>query len=143
MLQGQTLWELIDNRADASPDARMAVDESGREITFAQYRDRCARTAAALAERGIGDGDVVTWQLPTWIESMVLVGAIARLGATQNPILHIYREREVGFCIQQSGAKLVVTPSTFAGFDFEGMVRGITEKLDGVDVLVCDRRASH
>ena len=27
----------------------------------------------------------------------VLVGALARLGATQNPIIPIYREREVGF----------------------------------------------
>ena len=139
MLQGQTLWELIDKRADASLDARMAVDESGREITFGEYRTRCERTAAALAERGIAEGDVITWQLPTWIESMVLVGAISRLGATQNPILHIYREREVGFCVEQSGAKLIVTPSTFAGFDFEGMARGIADKLDGVDVLVCDR----
>jgi cyclohexanecarboxylate-CoA ligase len=139
MLQGQTLWELIDQRADATPDDRMAVDESGREITFAEYRSRCERTAAALAARGIGEGDVVTWQLPTWIESMVLVGAISRIGAIQNPILHIYREREVGFCVEQSGAELVVTPSTFAGFDFEGMARGIVDKLDGVEVLVCDR----
>jgi acyl-CoA synthetase (AMP-forming)/AMP-acid ligase II len=139
MLEGQTLWELIDARAGASPDARMAVDESGRELTFAEYRTRCERTAAALAERGIGSGDVITWQLPTWIESMVLVGAIARLGATQNPILHIYREREVGFCVEQAAAKLVVTPSTFANFDFESMARGIADKLGGIDVLVCDR----
>jgi acyl-CoA synthetase (AMP-forming)/AMP-acid ligase II len=117
----------------------MAVDESGREITFSEYRTRCERTAAALVARGIGPGDVITWQLPTWIESMVLVGAIGRLGATQNPILHIYREREVGFCVKQAGAKLVVTPSEFAGFDFEGMARAIVADLDGVDVLVCDR----
>jgi acyl-CoA synthetase (AMP-forming)/AMP-acid ligase II len=139
MLEGQTLWELIDKRADASADLRMAVDESGREMTFGEYRTKCERTAAALAERGISPGDVVTWQLPTWLESMVLVGALARLGATQNPILHIYREREVGFCVEQAGAKLVVTPSTFAGFDFEAMARGIADKLGGVEVLVCDR----
>jgi acyl-CoA synthetase (AMP-forming)/AMP-acid ligase II len=139
MLQGHTLWELIEKRAEATPDARMAVDESGRTMTFTEYRSRSERTAAALVGRGIGPGDVITWQLPTWLESMVLVGAISRIGATQNPILHIYREREVGFCVAQSKAKLVVTPSTFANFDFAGMARGIADEVGGVDVLVCDR----
>jgi cyclohexanecarboxylate-CoA ligase len=139
MLEGRTLWELIEKRADATPDARMAVDESGREMTFGEYRARAERAAAGLAELGIGAGDVITWQLPTWLESMVLVAAISRLGAIQNPILHIFREREVGFCVKESGAKLIVTPSTFATFDFEAMARSIAGELDGVDVLVCDR----
>lgn len=146
MLEGNTLWELVEARADASGDVPMAVDESGRRMTFAEFRDRCERVAAALHQRGIGAGDVVTWQLPTWIESMVLVGAIARLGATQNPILHIFREKEVGFCVRQAGAKLLVTPSEFGGFDFGAMARGIAdavaaESRDGhaVDLLTCDR----
>jgi acyl-CoA synthetase (AMP-forming)/AMP-acid ligase II len=117
----------------------MAVDESGREMTFGEYRTRVLRAAAGLAELGVRPGDVVTWQLPTWLESMVLVGAISRLGATQNPILHIFREREVGFCVKEGGAKLLVAPSEFGGFDFEGMARGIAGGLDGVEVLVCDR----
>jgi cyclohexanecarboxylate-CoA ligase len=139
MLEASTLWELIEKRADATPDARMAVDESGREMTFGEYRERAERTAAGLAGLGISAGDVVTWQLPTWFESMVLVGAISRLGATQNPILHIFREREVGFCVREGGAKLLVVPSEFGGFDFEGMARSIVGDLDGVQVLVCDR----
>src|SRR6476660_4702757 len=121
LLEGRTLWELIEKRAEATPDARMAVDESGREMTFGEYKDRAERAAAGLADLGIGTGDVITWQLPTWLESMVLVAAISRLGAIQNPILHIFREREVGFCVKESGAKLIVTPSTFASFDFEAM----------------------
>src|SRR5690242_18518357 len=113
MLEGATLWELIEKRVEATPDGEMAVDESGRRMTFGEYKTRCERVAAALAERGIGAGDVVTWQLPTWFESMVLVGAIARLGAAQNPILHIYREKEVGFCVRQTKAKLLVVPTEF------------------------------
>src|SRR5690606_1314417 len=42
-------------------------------------------------------------------------------------------------CVEQSGAELVVVPSTFANFDFESMARAITSELDGVDVMVCDR----
>ncbi len=143
MLEGRTLWELIDRRAEVTGDAEMAVDESGRRMTFGEYRQRAERVAAALVERGIGPGDVVTWQLPTWFESMVLVGALARIGATQNPILHIYREREVGFCVRQAGAKLLVVPTTFANFEFKVMADAIAAQVAAeggkLEVLTCDR----
>jgi len=143
MLEGATLWELIENRVAATPDAQMAVDESGRSMTFREYRDQTERVAAALHERGIVEGDVITWQLPTWFESMILVGAIARLGAVQNPILHIYREREVGFCVRQTNAKLLVVPTEFGGFTFKAMADGIAEAVNSeggtVEVLTCDR----
>ena len=64
----------------------MAVDEDGRRITFAGYAADVETAAAGLAAMGLAEGDVVSWQLPTWIESLVLVGALARLGVTQNPI---------------------------------------------------------
>ena len=34
------LWDLVTWRADLTPDAVLAVDESDRELTFAEYRDR-------------------------------------------------------------------------------------------------------
>ena len=139
MLEGRTLWELIERRAAETPGAEMAVDEDGRRITFAEYAADVETAAAGLAALGVGEGDVVSWQLPTWIESLVLVGALARLGVTQNPILPIYRTREVGFVTRQAGTKLLVVPSTWKGFDFEGMAREIAAEVDGLEVLVCDR----
>ncbi len=144
MLEGATLWELIERRVAATPDAEMAVDESGRRMTFAEFKARAERTAAALAaDHGIGAGDVVTWQLPTWFESMVLVAAISRLDAVQNPILHIYREREVEFCVRQTRAKLLVVPTEFGGFGFAEMANGIAARVrtDGIElaVLTVDR----
>ena len=139
MLQAGGLWQLIEARAAETPDAQMAVDERGETMTFAQLKDRAERAAAGLAEKGVGEETVVSWQLPTWIESMVLVAALARLQAVQNPILHIYREREVGFIIRQAKSKLLLVPSTFRGFDFEAMARGVVEGTD-TQVLVADRQ---
>ena len=73
MLEARNLWELVEARAEASPDQRMLVDEAGRSLTFGAYRDAAERAAAGFAERGVVAGDVVSWQLPTWIESVVLV----------------------------------------------------------------------
>jgi acyl-CoA synthetase (AMP-forming)/AMP-acid ligase II len=135
-----SLWELIERRAAETPDAVLAVDEDKRTMTYGEYRDAAERAAAGLAELGVGEGTPVSWQLPTWIESLVLVGALSRLGAVQNPILPIYRQREVGFVTKQTGAKLLIVPSTWKSFDFEGMAKEIAAAQPGLDVLVVDRK---
>src|SRR5687768_16656620 len=91
----RTMWELLDRRARETPDARLLVGADDRSVTFGEFRDRAERVAAGLQDLGIGAGDPVSWQLPTRIETVVLSMALARLGAVQNPIIHIYREREV------------------------------------------------
>ncbi|MEZ5169375.1 MAG: AMP-binding protein [Acidimicrobiia bacterium] len=135
----RTLWELVDRRAELTPDALFAVDEDERHMSFSEYRAAAERAAAGLAGVGVAEGAPVSWILPTWIESAVLVAALARLGAVQNPMLPIYREREVGFITRQTGASLLICPSEWAGFDFEGMSRGIAGDVDGLEVLVADR----
>lgn len=134
-----SLWDLIERRAADTPDARFVVDENERTLTFAQYRDASLGAAAALHARGIGEGDVVTWQLPTWIEAMVLVGGLARLGAVQNPVLPIYRDREVGFVAKEAGAKLIVVPSVWRDVDYTAMANAIAADVPGLEVLSVDR----
>ena len=143
MILGRNLWELIERRAAESPDGEMAVDEEGRTLTFGEYRDQVERVAAGLAAHGIGEDDVVSWQLPTWFESTVLVAALSRLGAIQNPILPIYRSREVGFVTGQAGTKLLIVPGTFGGFDFAAMAAQIAAGSEGLDVMVVDRSGDH
>ncbi|MFZ0665681.1 MAG: AMP-binding protein [Acidimicrobiales bacterium] len=148
-LGAPTLWELIERRAKATPGALMAIDENGRSLTFGEYRNRCVSAAAGLHDQyGVSEGTAVSWELPTWLESLVLVGALARLSARQNPIIPIYREREVGFVVKQTGAKLLVVPSTWRGFDYEAMANTIAEAIaddagdagreDRMKVLVAD-----
>jgi len=139
MLEARNLWELVTKRAAETPDDRMAVDEGGRTLTFGEFVAAAERAAAGLLAQGVGEGSVVSWQLPSWLESMVLVAALSRLGAIQNPILPIYREREVGFIARQARTSLLVVPSTFRGFDFEAMAGGIAVQVPGLKVLICDR----
>ena len=139
-IEARTLWELIERRAAATPDALMLVDESDRSLSYGGYRDACERAAAGLAaEHGVVEGTQVAWELPTWIESFVLVGALARLGALQIPMLPIYREREVSFITRQNDARLMIVPSVFRGFDYEAMANTVAAGLDGCDVIVADK----
>ena len=135
----RTLWGLIERRAAETPDAQMAVDERGHSINFGEYRDRASRVAAGLHARGVREDSVVSWQLPTWIEAMVLVGALARLGAVQNPMVPIYREREVGFIARQIGTQLLIVPSTWRGYDYAAMAHRATADLPNIEILIADR----
>ncbi|HEV3281229.1 MAG TPA: AMP-binding protein [Acidimicrobiales bacterium] len=136
-----TLWGLIERRAEATPGGLLAHDDAGRRLTFAQFHEASLRAAAGLhADHGVGRGTGVSWELPTWNESLVLVGALARLGARQNPLIPIYRGREVGFITGQSRASLLVVPTVYRGFDFEAMAREIAADRPGLAVLVVDRR---
>ena len=122
-----TMWELVDRRATASPDHPMLIAADGETVTFGQFRDRVERVAAGLQARGVTTGTVVSWQLPTRIDAVVLAAALARLGAVQNPIIHLYREREVGFALRQTGATLFVVPGMWRDTDFEALAERALE----------------
>ena len=139
MTEGRTLWELVERRAGETPEALMAVDADGGRMTFAEYRDRAERIAAGLRALGVGEGDNVSWELPTWFESMCLVAALARLGAVQNPLIPIYRHREVGFIVRQTGARLLIVTGEWRGFDYEAMARELADENAGLEVLVAQR----
>jgi cyclohexanecarboxylate-CoA ligase len=127
----RTMWELVERRADASPDHPMLIAADGETLTFGGFRDRASRVAAGLHELGVGTGTVVSWQLPTQIDTIVLSLALSRLGAVQNPIIHLYREREVGFALRQTAASFFIIPTVWRGTDFVA----IAEKaLEGVAV---------
>ena len=71
-----------------------------------------------LLAMGVTEGTPVTWVLPTRIETVLTSFALSRLGAVQNPIIHIYRRREVEFCIRQTRAALVLHPGVWSGYDY-------------------------
>ncbi|HKI42170.1 MAG TPA: AMP-binding protein, partial [Mycobacterium sp.] len=71
-----TYWSLIADAAERDPHRELLADDYGRSLTARQFHDAACATAAAFAERGIGSGTVVSWQLPTTIETMVVMAAL-------------------------------------------------------------------
>ena len=133
-----TLWDLICARADATPDAPMLADERGRRLSFAGYRDAVARAAAGLHADGLRAGMTVAWQIPTRIETLVLMGALARLRARQVPLLPIYRERELTFCLRQTDASVFYIPAVWRGYDYGALAGRVREAVGGFEIRVLD-----
>jgi cyclohexanecarboxylate-CoA ligase len=120
-----SLWELVEARAASDPVAVLAVDENGIGLTAADLRTEALRAAAGLRRLGVGEQSSVSWQLPNRHDASVLTAALARLGATQNPLVPILREREVGFICDEVGADLLIVPGVWRGFDYAAMAGAV------------------
>lgn len=125
-----TIWGQLEARVAEYPHDPVLFDDRGESLTFAELRDQSERVAAGLYELGIGAGSRVTWQLPTRLETVVLIFALARLGAVQNPVIHLYGERELAFIVRQTRAQLLVIPSTWRGTDFAARAERIRASHD-------------
>ncbi|MGE2691197.1 class I adenylate-forming enzyme family protein [Mycolicibacterium pulveris] len=136
----QTFWGLVESAVQSHPDRVVLVDDYGRSLTNSQLRDAAERTAAALAERGVADGTVVTWQLPTTLETMVVMVALARLGAVQNPVLPIWRESEIRFVTSQLGTEVIIVPGVWRGFDHRALAEELALERP-MTVVVADHGA--
>jgi acyl-CoA synthetase (AMP-forming)/AMP-acid ligase II len=120
-----TFWSLVEDAARLRPDSVVLADDYGRALTTVALRDAAERAAAGLLDLGVAPGDTVSWQLPTTLEAAVLLAACTRLGVTQNPIIPLLREREVGFIVDQVGTKMLVVPETWRGFSHGDMARSL------------------
>jgi cyclohexanecarboxylate-CoA ligase len=135
--QNRLITDCLDEVAGATPDKVAAVDARG-QLTYGELKRLSDRAALGLLELGIAPGDVVSYQLPNWTEFLVLHYAVSRIGAVNNPLIPIYRDREVGFMVGLAKSKLIVVPQQFRGYDYPAMVerlRGGWPALENVLVV--------
>src|SRR5262249_37406556 len=136
------LSTLLADRARADPHRPYLTEglrEGGRTFTFRDVATRADRMAVALARLGVRAGDVVSWQLPNWMESAALAAAIDRLRAVSNPIITIYREREVGFVCRQAGSQVLVVPGEVRGVDHRELARAVQAGAPALEHVVTVR----
>lgn len=119
--QNKVITDFLDEVVARTPDKIAAID-SRRQVTWAELAAEVDRAASGFLELGLEPGDVVSFQLPNWIEFLVVHFAATRIGAVSNPLIPIYRDREVGFVVKLAESKLLVVPAEFRGYDHAAMV---------------------
>lgn len=132
-----TLLHHLARAVAATPDKTAVVairtdGVEGRAETRLSYRQLNAladRAAAGLAARGVGRGDTVSFQLPNWWEFTVLHLACLKLGAVSNPLMVIFRERELSFMLDLAETSVLVVPAQFRGFDYAAMAGNLRARL--------------
>ena len=137
----RTINDDLDACVEACPDqlAVTAIQVDGGDVRRFSYRELATmadRVAVGLARLGIGRNDVVAMQLPNWWQFTVTYLACSRLGAVLNPLMHIFRERELAFMLKHGGAKLMIVPKSFRGHDHERMLESLRSDLPDLLHLV-------
>jgi len=120
---------LITNRlfetADRDPDRALIIDPRFGRYTYGDVAGQVERLAWVLRERGFASGDIVVVQLPNWAPFIIFHLALTVLGVVTTNIPVVFREQEVGGILTLTGAKGLVVPDDFRGFDFPAMARGL------------------
>ncbi|MBZ0148246.1 MAG: AMP-binding protein, partial [Pseudorhodoplanes sp.] len=66
---------------------------------------------------------------PNWWQFVALHLAAARIGAISNPLMPIFRERELLHMLGLAESKVLIIPNRLRNFDHSAMVAGIRDKL--------------
>lgn len=134
-------WSLVEGAAARAGDVIVLADDRGRTLTRAQFAGAAREVAAALQARGVGPGSMVSWQLPTCLEAAVLLAAVGRLGAAQQPIMPALGAEEVTYLTGLAGTTLFVVAPSWRGVPLGDTARALAAER-GFDVLVCDHLAA-
>jgi len=124
----ETFYDLLEKRVAEHPGREAIVDPKVR-VTYAELKDRIDRTASFLRSLGIGRGDVVTLQLPNWVEFAYVFFALELIGGVANKINPDFRAREVDYILRFSKSRAYVCASSFKTFDYPAMVQELRADL--------------
>jgi acyl-CoA synthetase (AMP-forming)/AMP-acid ligase II len=113
---------ILDSCRRNAPKTALVDASCGRRLTYAEYGDTVESLARGLIAAGANPGDVVaiflanSWEFCTVYHAATLVGAIPTL---LNPT---YREREVRYQLENSGAVLLITDGcNLSGINLSGL----------------------
>jgi non-ribosomal peptide synthetase component E (peptide arylation enzyme) len=130
----ETFYQILAQRAEAHSDREAIIDPRQR-VTYGELLAGVNRIAAAFQHLGIGPGDMLTIQLPNWIEFAYVFFALERIGAVANQIGPDFRSREVEYILRFSESRAFVCPATFRGFDYVPMIRELRSKLPDLKIV--------
>lgn len=105
-------------------------------LSYRELARRVDRIAIGLMRLGVEKNDVVSCQFPNWWQFTALSLACVRIGAIINPIMPIFRERELKFMLGLAESKVFVIPREFRGFDYAAMARDIRSELPSLHHLL-------
>src|SRR5207302_1240434 len=111
---GRFLHHVILDSCRRSPQKTAIIDSScGRRLTYGEYGDIVENLARGFVTLGVKAGDVIaiflanSWEFCAAYHAATLAGAVPTL---LNPT---YREREVRYQLENSGAVLLITDAPF------------------------------
>ena len=119
---GRVITDYFDGWATERPETTAVIaasDETGvtTRLSWRELSRAVAAIAGGLRACGVGKGDVVSFQLPNGWQFAAVHLACVRIGAVSNPLMPIFRHKELSFMVAHAEAKVFIAPTRFRGFD--------------------------
>ena len=134
----RVITDYVDGWLAEKPDAAAVIafragDGSTTRLSYGALNDAAARIARNLSGLGIGPGDVVSMQLPNWWQFVAVHLACVRIGAATNPLMPIFRHRELSFMLDHAESKVFIVPASYRGFDFATLGLQLGREVPSLD----------
>lgn len=137
--QGDTLHDILTRHAARFPDREVLFDRRQR-VTYRQLAERVDAVAARLQASGVTRGEVVTIQLPNWIDFACAFFAVERIGAIAVQVSPDFRAHEIEFILRFSDSVAFICAREFQGFGYLPMIRTLAGQLPRLRVIACTER---
>jgi long-chain acyl-CoA synthetase len=107
---GRFVHDLILESCSRFPQKTAIIDSScNRRITYCEYGDLITQLARGFVASGLMPGEVIAIYLPNGWEFCAVYHAATLAGAVPTLLNPSYREREVAYQLENSGAALLIT----------------------------------
>lgn len=140
----ETLLDYYERSIKLYPDKIAVADYQGKRLTYGQLENMSSKLAYSLNEMGIKPGQVVSVQLPNWVEFTVVFVALLRLGVVINPVLPNFKEKELEYVLNKCESSALFIPNEFRNNDHTEMVKKIWSNCPNLKnvVVVGDKPVS-
>lgn len=124
----KTVFNLIDEQALQHPEKTALLCE-GKEMTYAQLKEKSDQLAQSLRNSGVSRGSIVGIMLEHSFEAVVAILAVMKTGAAYLPIDPEYPEERINFLLEDSRTQiLLVSASTSGKCRFHGQILNVEDK---------------
>ncbi|MFC1890976.1 AMP-binding protein [Thermodesulfobacteriota bacterium] len=124
---GLTLGDILDRAADIHPEKEAFVDSKTR-LTYGKAQERTDKLALGLIDLGIQPLDRVLVQLPNWNEFVFAYFALQKIGAIPVLLIDRYRQLEINYLINITGATSWIVASTHKKTDYVPIINDVRKE---------------
>ena len=138
VLIDDTIGNVLDATVERFGDREaLVVPHQGIRQTWTEFRETVDEVARGLMGLGIEAGDRVGMWSPNFAEWIYIQFATARIGAIQVNVNPAYRTNELEYALTQSGARLLVTCTSYLTSEYKAMVDEVAPRVSTLERTIC------
>ncbi|MFT7600813.1 MAG: cyclohexanecarboxylate-CoA ligase [Acidimicrobiales bacterium] len=126
----------VERRPDATAIVSQHANRPTERMTYRELEVASRRIAGALIDLGVAKGEAVSIQLPNSWEFPAMAYGILRAGGVVNPLVPIFRSRELEFVLGRTGSRVLVVPDVYRNHDHAAMALDLLSTVESLEHVV-------